>query len=76
MKSGRYNASIRTDGKTNNIGSFDTAIAAALAYDQAAIKAGRKSHTLNFPDDPLRQSLLKIHLPKLGMDQNGNITIA
>ena len=27
-----------------------TAIQAALAYDQAAIKAGRKSHTLNFPD--------------------------
>ena len=25
---------------------------------------------------PRRQSLLKIHLPKLGMDQNGNITIA
>ena len=41
---------IYTTGKQRSIGYFDTAIAAALAYDQAAIKAGRKSHTLNFPD--------------------------
>ena len=43
-------------GKKKRIGEFDTAIAAALAYDQAAIKAGRKSHTLNFPDGlPIKQ---------------------
>jgi len=44
------------NGKEKHIGSFDTALAAALAYDQAAIKAGRKSHTLNFPDGlPIKQ---------------------
>ena len=42
-------------GKNKRIGQFDTAIAAALAYDQAAIKAGRKSHTLNFPKDQKKQ---------------------
>ena len=51
LKSGRYNARIRTDGKQKNIGTFDTAITAAHAYDQAAIEAGRKQHQLNFPDD-------------------------
>ena len=31
-------------------------LCAALAYDQAAIKAGKKSHTLNFPDGlPIKQ---------------------
>ena len=51
LKSGRYNASISKDGKSKNIGTFDTAIAAADAYDQAAIIAGRKQHTLNFSDN-------------------------
>jgi len=38
------------------IGTFDTAIQAALAYDQAAIKAGKKNSTLNFPDGlPIKQ---------------------
>ena len=47
---------IGANGKTNSLGAFDTAIAAALAYDQAAIKAGKKSHTLNFPDGlPIKQ---------------------
>ena len=32
------------------IGTFDTAIQAALAYDQAAIKAGKIKSTLNFPN--------------------------
>ena len=36
--------------KLKSLGTFDTAIQAALAYDQAAIKAGRKKSTLNFPD--------------------------
>ena len=47
---GRFLAGIY-NGKQIRIGEFDTAISAALAYDQAAIKAGRKSHTLNFPMD-------------------------
>ena len=47
---------ICTNGKRQSIGTFDTAVQAALAYDQAAIKAGRKKSTLNFPDGlPIKQ---------------------
>ena len=54
--SGRFQVSIRINGKTKTIGTFDTAIQAALAYDQAAIKAGKKKSTLNFPDGlPIKQ---------------------
>ena len=45
-----YMMQISIDGKRTRIGPFDTAVAAALAYDQAAIKAGKKKSTLNFPD--------------------------
>ena len=45
-----FRARIGTNGKTSTIGYFETAIQAALAYDQAAINAGRKKSTLNFPD--------------------------
>ena len=48
--SGKFRASISIDGKIIRIGQFDTAKEAAVAYDQAAIKKGNKSHTLNFPD--------------------------
>jgi len=35
---------------------FQTAIQAELAFDQAAIKAGRKKSTLNFPEGlPIKQ---------------------
>jgi len=54
--SGKYTAKFEMHGKRNNIGTFDTAIKAALAYDQAAIKAGKKKSTLNFPDGlPIKQ---------------------
>ena len=44
------------NGKQKSLGTFVTAIQAALAYDQAAIKAGKKQHTLNFPDGlPIKQ---------------------
>jgi hypothetical protein len=47
--SGRFAAAINTTGKNRSLGTYDTAIKAALAYDQAAIKAGKKKSTLNFP---------------------------
>ena len=46
----KFRAIIRIGGKKKEICGFNSAIAAALAYDRAAIKKGNKSHTLNFPD--------------------------
>jgi hypothetical protein len=55
-RSGKYEARLYNKGKQKSIGTFDTAIQAAFAYDQAAIKAGRKKSTLNFPDGlPIKQ---------------------
>ena len=55
-RNGKLQAVIGINGKRKYIGTFDTAIQAALAYDQAAIKAGRKKSTLNFPDGlPIKQ---------------------
>ena len=52
----RFAANIRIKGKLKSLGTFATAIQAALAYDQAAIKAGKKKSTLNFPDGlPIKQ---------------------
>jgi len=52
----KFQAKIYISGKNTAIGTFDTAIQAALAYDQAAIKAGKKKSTLNFPDGlPIKQ---------------------
>ena len=54
--SGTFQVNIRAGGKRTFIGGFDTAIQAALAYDQAAIKAGKKKYSLNFPDGlPIKQ---------------------
>jgi len=50
VSSGRFAARIKRKGKEESLGTFDTAIGAALAYDQAAIKKGNKKSTLNFPD--------------------------
>jgi len=55
----RFQAKICIDSKRNNIGTFDTAIQAALAYDQAAIKNGNKNSTLNFPKDQKKQKKQK-----------------
>ena len=46
----KFQAKITIESKVKCIGTFDTAIQAALAYDQAAIKAGKKKSSLNFPD--------------------------
>ena len=47
---------ILISGKRERIFGFDTPIAAALGYDQAAIKAGKKKSRLNFPDGlPIKQ---------------------
>jgi hypothetical protein len=56
LSSGRFQVRCTINGQTKIVGYFDTAIQAALAYDQAAIKAGRKKSTLNFPDGlPIKQ---------------------
>jgi hypothetical protein len=56
--SGNFRASIRLikGGEPTHLGTFETAIQAAFAYDQAAIKKGSKKSTLNFPDRlPIKQ---------------------
>jgi hypothetical protein len=54
--SGRFQVQITISGRRKHIGGFVTAKDAALAYDQAAIKAGKKKSTLNFPDGlPIKQ---------------------
>ena len=56
VPSGKFKSQISIRGKRIIMCGFDTAIQAALAYDQAAIKAGRKKSTLNFPDGlPIKQ---------------------
>ena len=59
QESGRFQAQIRINGKKKGLGTFDTAIQAAFAYDQAAIKAGRKKSTLNFPMDQKKEKTQK-----------------
>ena len=49
VPTGKFRAQI-FNGQKVRLGTFQTAIDAAHAYDEAAIKIGRKSHTLNFPD--------------------------
>jgi hypothetical protein len=54
--SGKFEVNIYINSKQICVGKFDTAVQAALAYDQAAIKAGNKKSTLNFPDGlPIKQ---------------------
>jgi hypothetical protein len=57
--SGKFQVTIWIDGKNTYPGIFDTAIKAALAYDQAAIKAGKKKSTLNFPKEEKKKEKQK-----------------
>ena len=58
-RNGKFRVQLCTNGKTKSFGPFDTAIQAALAYDQAAIKAGKKKSTLNFPKEEKKQEKQK-----------------
>ena len=59
VPSGRFGTQCTINCKNTSIGTFDTAIQAALAYDQAAIKAGKKKSTLNFPKEEKKQEKQK-----------------
>lgn len=50
IKHSRYSSRIRVDGKLINIGYFQSAVQAALAYDDAAIKYFKEFAFLNFPE--------------------------
>ena len=45
-----YQAQIFINGELTNLGHYDTAKEAAIAYDRAALKANRSTTLLNFPD--------------------------
>jgi hypothetical protein len=47
---GRYYASITSKGRAVRLGSFSTAIEAAVAYDEAAKELHGEFATLNFPE--------------------------
>ena len=49
MKSGKFQASITILEQDRSIGTYDTALEAAKAYDHFAIKKGNERSTLNFP---------------------------
>lgn len=45
----KWTAQIRLNGKTKNLGIFETDIEAAKAYDKAAIETGNPFYYINFP---------------------------
>ena len=55
----RFRAQIGIDGKTQNLGTFDTPKEAARAFNRAAMQAGRPPSKLNFLDQ-----VSKIYKPK------------
>ncbi|MGA2092655.1 MAG: AP2 domain-containing protein [Sedimentisphaerales bacterium] len=64
-RNGRWIAHITYGGKTRHLGSFDSEIDAAKAYDKAARKYFRRFVRLNFPDPPDKWPGLEYYLAKL-----------
>ena len=60
----KFKLQITIKGKRKIVCGFTSALDAALAYDQAAVKNGNKSHTLNFPMDQKEKKKQKKHKEK------------
>ncbi|KAI3756727.1 hypothetical protein L1987_56549 [Smallanthus sonchifolius] len=76
---GRFAAEIR-DSTRNGVrvwlGTFDSAEAAALAYDQAALSMRGSSAVLNFPVDMVRESLREVMSSKPAVEGGGSPVMA